>query len=361
MDAKQAELTAGVPMELSFPVNAPVHYDTAELFIEENDGLAEDNSYALCKRNTGTHRVLLVSASPLYLESALNALGNCEVTVLPLPIETEMSGYDLYIFDNIPMAQYPEDGSVLLFGMPGILPDGLSSGYTIAEETPLNMVKRQDSDFYADLTLEETVVSIYTELVGDDSWESVFTCGDASVFMTKAAAGGLRFSVISFDPRDSNLPMQSDFVLLMRNVVENSVPALLRDTDYTVGETVTLTVSPKMLQLYAELPDGSVKQLSASGAVSGGVCSMPVNEVGIYTAVMTTEDGGEYVDFFVHLSPEESAAQIGGGGSLSLELAGTAGEEPAEEEALTEIGVWAAVLLLLLILTEWGYYSRDSY
>ncbi|MBQ9994762.1 MAG: BatA and WFA domain-containing protein [Clostridia bacterium] len=353
VDARTVMLTAGIPAEVSFDAENLIHYDTAEVFIEENDGLAEDNSYALCRRNTGIHRVLLVSASPLYLESALNALGNCEVTVVPTTISTELSGYDLTICDNTLIDRYPDSGSVLLFGLHA-LPPGLTFGEIVAEETPLTIVRGHDSDFYDGLSLGDTVVSAYAGLIGDASWEPLLTCGDTPVLMTKEFAGGLRFSAASFDLHDSNLPMQSGFVTLIRNLVDLSVPAILRDTDWSVGETVTLTVLPEALQMYAELPDGTVRQFDTD-ALS---CTLPVNGPGIHTAVMTTADGGEYVDFFVHLPAEESspAAAADDMLSLSVDL-----PEGASDELLSEIAVWVAAVFLILLLIEWGCWYRDTY
>lgn len=353
VDAQTVALTADIPTDVSFTIENLTHYDTAEVFIEEDDGLAEDNSYALCRRNTGIHRILLVSASPLYLESALNALGNCEVTVIPTALGADLAGYDLYIYDNTLMDRYPDHGSVLLFGLYG-LPSGLTLGEITTEETPLTAVSGHESDFYAGFALEDTVVSAYAELIGDASWESLLICGDSSVLMTKEYTGGLRFSAASFDLHDSNLPMQPGFVTLIRNLVELSVPAILRDTDYSVGETVTLTVLPEAEQLYAELPDGSVKQFDTYAAS----CTLPVSEPGLYTAVMTTADGGEYVDFFVHLPPGESSSAADTDAALNLSVDVAA---ETTDELVSEIAVWVAAALLILLLIEWGCWYRDTY
>ncbi|MBO5218984.1 MAG: BatA and WFA domain-containing protein, partial [Clostridia bacterium] len=246
LDARRIELPADTPTEITFRAAALSHYDTAEIFIEEADGLAADNMAALCNKNADTYKILLVSRSPLYLESALSAMGNCEVTALPMPAELAMSGHDLYIFDGIAMNRYPEDGSVLLLGL-GRLPGGLSAGKAVESEAALTA---SDSALTAGLRLHDTVVSAYTELVGDGSWEPVLSCGDTPVLMTKATDGGKRFTVCSFDLHDSNLPMKPDFALLMKNIVDFSVPALLRDRDYTVGDTITFGVSDEAEALF---------------------------------------------------------------------------------------------------------------
>ncbi|MBQ2707925.1 MAG: hypothetical protein IJF67_06635, partial [Clostridia bacterium] len=237
--------------------------------------------------------------------------------------------------------------SVLLLGLGG-LPGGLSAGKAVESEAALTA---SDSALAAGLRLHDTVVSAYTELVGDGSWEPVLSCGDAPVLMTKATDGGRRFTVCSFDLHDSNLPMKPDFALLMKNIVDFSVPALLRDRDYTVGDTVTFGVSDEAEALFVTLPDGTVQPLT----IVGDHAMLRASAVGLHTALMQSADGGDYADFFVGIPPGESARAEGG--SLSLTL-----PEPTESAADAESGIWLwiAALLLLLILAEWGCYYYEQ-
>ena len=110
--------------------------------------------------------------------------------------------------------------------------------------------------------------------------------------------------------------------------MEYSVPALLKDTDHTAGETVELTVIPSAEGIYVELPDDSIRTLSSSGETT----SLTVDEVGIYTAVMKTADGGEYVDFFVHV-PDGEVVSLPGG---ALEIEVSADSDIEAEDAIAE-------------------------
>lgn len=352
VDAQIIDCTADTETEIAFTAEDTTSYDTAEIFIETSDALAADNSYAICRKSDKTYGVTLVSASPLYLESALEALGNCEVSVAGSIDEATLSGQDLYIFDGITPEEYPTDGSVLLFGSEN-LPDGLSIAGSSTTATALSMSNKLQSDLYEGLSFEKTVVSNYASLSGNTVWETLLFCDEDAVFATKKLDSGLSFSVMSFDLHDSNLPMQTDFVVLVRNLVEYSVPGLLKDTDHTAGETVTLTVMPSAEQIYVEMPDESIKALSTAGET----CSVVAEDVGIYTAVMTTTDGGEYVDFFVHV-PEGEVVSVSGG-TLEIELSENSGVEA--EEAIAEMWFWIAALMLLILLTEWGWYYHEQY
>ena len=351
-DAQRVECAANLPVQVSFFADNVTAYDTAEIFVETADGLLTDNSYAICRQIQRTYQVMLVSKSPLYLESALKALGNCSVTVAASPEEAAMEGFDLYIFDGLYPEEYPTDGSVLLFGNRQ-LPDGLSAGTLVEDAAALTTDSDKTSDLYEDLALKDTVVTNYTPLKGNSLWKALFYCGDSPVLTTRQMGNGLQFTVVSFDLHDSNLPMQTDFVIFMRNLVEYSAPALLKETDHVAGSTVTLTVLASAQQLYVELPDNSIKAMSTAA----NTCSIPARDVGIYTAVMTTAEGGEYVDFFIHIPYGESASVTIS--DLSVDLSVTAGGEI--EDAISEIWFWLALGMLVIVLAEWGWYYHEQY
>lgn len=352
VDAKIVDCETDTAVEIVFTAEDVSSFDTAELFIETSDALAADNSYALCRKNDRSYGVTLVSASPLYLESALKALGNCEVTVASSLEEATLSGQDLYIFDGITPEEYPTDGSVLVFGTEN-LPEGLRADESVTDTITLSMNNKLQSELFAGLSLNETVVSRFAPLSGNTFWNTLLYCEDDAVLATRKLSTGQHFSVVSFDIHDSNLPMQTDFVVLIRNLVEYSVPALLKDTDHTAGENIELTVMPAAEGIYVELPDESIRTLSSAGDTT----SFTAEDVGIYTAVMQTADGGEYVDFFVHI-PDGEVVSLPGG-ALEIEVSADSGIEA--EDAIAETWFWIAAFMLLVLLIEWGWYYREQY
>ena len=352
VSAQVVDCPMDTAVEVVFTAEKVSRFDTAEVFVEASDALAADNTYAVCQRNVPPYKVTLVSASPLYLRSALESLDNCRVTVANSLKNAKLSGQDLYIFDGITPDKYPTDGSVLVFGT-NRLPDGLREGEDHETAAPLTMSNKVLTAIYDGLSLEGTVVGHYTALTSNALWNSVLFCEDYTVFATRKMDNNLHFSVISFDLHDSNLPMQTDFLVLMRNIVEYSVPAFLKDTDHTVGETVELTVMPTAKGVYVELPDGSVRTLSTAGDTT----SLTVDEVGLYTAVMKTKDGGEYVDFFVHIPAGEVVSDV----VDRLEITTSSTTDVPAEEAISEIWFWVAAAMLVILLVEWGWYYREQY
>ncbi len=356
--AQFVDLEKDVATQVEFTISNQLKYDTLEIFTKEEDGLSEDNSYSLCRKTARTYGVLLASASPFYIESVLNALGNCKVTTVSDVAATELAGYDLYIFDGIAPAEYPEDGSIILMGTDN-LPDGVYAGEVAESGASLEAVVDASEDIYkeiyAGISLSEAVVSKYSKLSCSGRWETVLECDGEPVCVTRELDGGRKFTVMSFDLHNSNLPLLIDYILFMRNLVEYSVPSLIKSTDYAIGESVKLTVMPAAKELYVELPDEHVNQLS----MDEDTIRLIPNQLGIYTVVMATAEGGEYADFFVHIPNGETSCR-------NMEKVeahiGVSDKEQAEvDEAYVELWYYLAAVLLVLLLVEWGCYYYEQY
>lgn len=355
--AQYIDLQSNIPKEVEFTINSEMKYDSLEVFTKVEDGLSADNSYSVCKKRTKSYNVYLASKSPLYLDSVLNALGNCKVTTVGQVEPSKLNGYDLYIFDGIVPEQYPEDGSVILVGTER-LPEGVYVSETVDAKTELHISTKASEEVYEDIidgiSLNEAVVSKYSKLNHNLRWSTVLECDGAPVCVTKNLEDGKKFTVLSFDLHNSNLPLLVDYILLVRNLVEYSVPALVKGDDYAIGEKVKLTVMPYAKELYIELPDGQVRQLSTTE----DVVTISPTELGVYTAVITTDESGEYADFFVHIPNGETGLVE----PMNIEANIQVVEDASiEDEAFAELWYYLAIILLILLLVEWGCYYYEQY
>ncbi|MBR3836985.1 MAG: BatA and WFA domain-containing protein [Clostridia bacterium] len=353
LDAKSLELAADTPGTLEFSAPQQGHYETAEVYFELDDALALDNSYALCQTRERTWRVALHSEAPLYLKSALEALGTCETTVFKACSEESLTGFDLYIFDGIFPDAYPEDGSVLQFGVEK-MPDGLTAAGRYSQEGTLTATTDGEHPILQGFLPDDTAVTHFAPLQGKAGWKTLLYCGADGVLASKEGAYGIVTTVVSFDLHDSNLPLRQGFLKLIQNIVTHSVPSLLGSTDQIAGTTVRLTLPVGAKSLYVEKPDGSIQKFPPTGT------SVPVelDQIGVYAAVLETESGGEYTHFFAHVSREEERCapidellEVDRGFAVS-------GDNPEATRSLWRL---AAVLLLLFILTEWGWYYYEEH
>ena len=115
-----------------------------------------------------------------------------------------------------------------------------------------------------------------------------------------------------------------------------------------------LTVMPYAKELYIELPDGQVRQLSTTE----DVVTISPTELGVYTAVITTDESGEYADFFVHIPNGETGIVE----PMNIEANIQVVEDASiEDEAFAELWYYLAIILLILLLVEWGCYYYEQY
>lgn len=374
IDGKLEKATvASCPMdtvtEITFTTKPLGTNYTAEVFIEESDGLATDNSYCLCSESIRKCNVLLLSRHPFYLTGALNALGNCQVTAISSPEEIPAGNYDLYLFDGIYPTNYPTAGAIVQFGTDK-LPEGISLGEPLNPEGALTLAPELISSassasisadaqseahtLLTDLTLKNTVVSKHTPLSGDSRWESILECNGESVCLTTKTVSGKPHTVLSFDLHNSNWPLQQDFVIFMHNLIDYCVPPFIEKADFAIGERITLNSLPAAEALYVKYPDGKIETISTVSNVGG----ITAEDLGIHTAFMTMGVGGESADFFVHIPESEMIPEE----NTIIEWSCPTGSAlTAPEEAFSEMWFWLAALLLVLVLLEWGVYYYEQY
>lgn len=351
VDAKNVTCQRDVATEVVFQRQDVKTFDTAEIYVEPKDALAPDNRFAVCRQNRAKYEVLLASSSPLYLESVLTALGNCQVTTVSSLEGVTLTGKDLYVFDGIFPEKYPENGAVMVFGTEH-LPEGLTRGIFYEGHERLTVNKELESVLLEGLSMRQAVVKDYVGLLGNRDWTYLLYCGSVPVMASSLRENGSQFTVFSFDLHNSNLPLLADFPMMMDNLLEYSIPEMVAKTDYTAGEAVTVSVLPGTEELYLQQPDGTVKALYASKEQS----VLHPAEVGVYTVVMKGQESSLYADFFVHIP--EGEAQPRTEGEINIALV----TEPQEEKEMAISGIWlyfaAAFLLILLIEWEWYYYEQ---
>lgn len=349
-------INEGEEQSFDVTVNDISEFEYATATANAKDGLAIDNTYSVCSKDTVKKNVLLISKSALYIKYALYSLGNCNVTHFMSLYGVELSGYDLYIFDHFYPETYPTDGSVFQMGT-FVLPDGVSLKYTSEASAYLRINSSYSHKLHNGLQPKLASVKNYGVLFADSSWASVLTCNTNPVLVTKKLDSGHHFSLLSFDLHDSNFPLMTDFPIFIRNMVYYSVPGMLENHDFSRGAgSVLINVLPYCESITVASPQKEITELSPEGAV---VSFLP-HDVGIYTVKQKVGDESKLVRFFVHISESESGGRMGGSITVHRSSEPPITDEPAQK-AILNVGAYAAALLLILLLAEWGVYYHDKY
>ena len=357
VSAKRVECKADTEGQVEFVLENAEFYEVAQIYVDVEDGFEEDNTYAYCAPDTKSYKALIVSASPLYIENAFKALGNLDITVIDEIVEDELlSGYDLYVFDMITPEVYPDDGAVIVFGTEN-LPGGITCGIYYDLAYRLKKSDKSVNEIISDLSFSGAVVKGYGTLIGSSDWEYLLYCNDSPVLATGKQKNGMRMAVFSFDLHNSNLPLQKEYLTLMKNLVDHSLPTMLEKSDYSVGEKTQLTILPGTEKMFLRYPDTSLYEIKTTE----GFFEITLDKIGVHTALMyTDEENGEYMDFFVHIPFDEVKDLEGEEINIAFDPDKET-EKTKEEEAVSGIWFWFALGMLLLVLVEWGWYYSEQY
>lgn len=388
-DAQLVDCTDSAATDVTFEETDLESFSQAELRLESEDAIDSDNSYYFCPDTDSEKNILLVSESPLFLETALEAVGDYNVSTTSsldaIPVagaesdssdttessETsgELTGYDLYIFDGILPDSLPDDGAVWIVN-PDSAPQG--SGLSIGSSTAgagLTAVANNNSGTYTQITsnldVSDVVVSDFMGLSSYSGYETILSCDGEPVLLAKETDDYQKIVVLSFDLHDSNLPLMSAFPVLVYNLTQYSLPSILDERDYTVGDAVALTALPGSISMQVDDESGTATTLALS---SEGSLFTPA-QAGLYTVQQITESNSTLSTaedaFFVHMSASESniypqGSSLGLGTASADETTDASGWFSRLFSGQIKIWPYLVMLLLLTMLAEWGLYYREE-
>lgn len=324
------------------------------------DGLAEDNEYQLICATQGAVRVLLVSPTPFFLSSALSAFPQVDLETAASPDEIEAQGYDLYVYEGCLPENLPQDGALWLIDPPAAAAAALT-GATLGEElrgVGISPVESQEPRVLAlqrDLSLQAAAVARFREVTWTGGLTPVLACGEMPVLLAGSAPSGCALILVPFDLQDSNLPLLADFIILIRNLLEDSVPPMLDTQDVSCGEPLQPQTLPLCQKLYVQLPDLSIRTLEAGAAFTPEI-------PGSYTLMQELPGGREKIwEVYAHIPRDEGLVnQPQEGGELFIVRDAGMGREAPQAQFYNPLSLLAGMVLVLLIV-EWGMYHREKY
>lgn len=371
-DAQLVDLLTDTPVTVEF-ANLGIHrYETARLYLEAEDAIAEDNEFYLTGGVEPVYEVLLVSEESAFLEAVLQAFDQLRLTVVSsldeLDLEPEYlengsvietipgSGYDLYVYDEFMPEELPKDGAVWMF-YPEDVPEGAQfklGGYVDAS-TYLEPAPDSGTAVYQTLTgqvsVEDVFIKEYVEISSALGYEGVYLCDGVPVIYA-GETDSVRTVLFAFDLQDSNMALRVAFPELVYNMVKYSLYPVLEKTLYEAGDTVTLKKG------------NGVAMVSVTGREAGTPVQhfvrlpgeFTAGTPGLYTVTQTMVDGSTTESrYFVQLSPAES--DITSPGGALPKIMGQVEEVSYEKE----ITWWIAAALLVLFVMEWGLQYREQF
>jgi hypothetical protein len=367
--------------------------DYYKITINTNDALARDNSAFSFLSGDRTKKVLLVTEGNVFLEKALQ-LSHAEVTKMQAggsgPLTPPSSAVDLIVLDSVKAEaiagtawrELLEQKPVWYIHTPAAPAQGTelnapAAEYHITDHPVTQYIRLQDTHI-AKLQQTESV-----------AWgQAIVSIGPLPLVYAGFDKGQPRL-LFTFDLHQSDLPLRSEFPVLVQNAVEWLGSRQAMSLGRAVaGAHIDIPVSGKTVSAEWQPIETIGKTVSAVPAekTEGGVLSSQTvpNRPGLYQFVEREGAGsgsGSLADRKTYLEvtadPKETTAapqgelvfaKQGVGGpdpSRASSNAAAAGEEQDgssadSSQSLYSLVRWAALLVTILMLVEWGVYRRGT-
>jgi hypothetical protein len=312
------------------------------------DHLPLDNVAYTVSPGTGARRVLLISEGNRFFEQALRSTPGVR-TFLGSPATGVPPGsYDVIILDGWLPTTLPSSDLLI------VNPPASSSLFSVGEVVePVTGIRVQRGDPRMTFVDFSTVNLLRLRQVSA-AWAQPLIESDAGALLLAGETEGRQIAILTFDVRDSDLPLQIAFPILIASLLESFTPQdTLPQTAYRVGDIVPLRPPPDATALRVALPNGETRDLPLNASPTFAETTQP----GFYAAEVTRAGGAiDRLVFAVNLfSPEESA--IAPRASITLgQTEIVPGSEP--ELGQQEYWHWLALLALAVLVIEWAAYHR---
>jgi hypothetical protein len=317
---------------------------------------SDDKAWAVFNPPQTGRTLFLSQKGNLYVEQLLAALPGLNPFRAPIDQPLPTDPFDLYIYDGQLSETLPEKELLLfnpppndLFTVGGVFTPTITSTLTLAENNPLlNFV-----DF-------SNVHILRAREVEAPAWATTLISVDGKPLVFTGTLNRRRIAVFTFDLRDSDLPLQIAYPILMSNLISWLTPSTVISESgeaFHPGDTVTIRPAVGEQAVGIVAPDGTVFSAPATEA---GVLFGQTDQLGVYgVGTASIQEGFKPVGYFaVNLfDPLESRIQTAG--SLTVGKAQVAAAV-REQTGQREFWPYVAAAALLVLLIEWWVYHRGS-
>lgn len=389
-----------------FQIDKLNDYESVRIEIESpDDGLATDNARTLYATAEKRVKILVVSKhvvmmktpegdeiadqnASTFLVMAMRTIGYSLSNKTDIKNDLSkvnnggaIEGYDLYIFDGVMPDVLPDDGAVWFIDPPADPP--AETGLRLEGLEPLEAQVGKPFYFIPDVesktdaykTLVKNIggqngqrklavgkfqpIGIEPDLDGDANYqyESIFVCegnGINETVMLAGKVGTVRVVCLSMDLHKSNLVVNIDFPLLLQNMMAYSLPSVVGQRSYEVGQTVKFN-APVGSETINFMYEGAVLN-----SLSANDTEFTLDKIGNYAieVVYANEDiENAYYMLPTSVPADESDIVVSAESIVPLEVITTTTPEPDP----IEIWPYIAMALLALAIIEWGVYYRDEF
>lgn len=354
-DSQRLTIPAGESRSVTWDLAPDTAVIAATLSGQSDDALPVDDRAWTVPAGDVQTEALLVTEGNLFLEQLFRVLPGITAVTAPPDSDLITEPFDLVVFDGVALPDELPAGDMLIVNpQPGANGGLLGVTGTFSDTVAVRLADSPLLTF-----VDWRTVSIREAQAVDAPWADVLVAAEGGPLVLAGERDGQRIAVLTFDLRQSDLPLQIAFPILMANIMGWLSPGRVFDAPEGLqpGQAVTIAsdtggLTPTAVSVVK--PDGS----SWRAAVGESVPVFTETDApGLYMVFLET--GGEARpagSFAVNLfSPLESA--IGPRDTVQIGLSET---PQSTEEAIgqRELWPWLAVIALVILVAEWWIYFR---
>ena len=313
----------------------------------------DDTAFAVYQTSSA-RRVLLVSKGNLFLEQLLASLPGIQpFRALPGKdgaLQIPNDPFDLTILDGIIPTPLPAGN--LMFVNPSS--NALFQVGAPFKEMKNARVRENSQTRFVDWS---NVHILQAKTIQLPAWAEPLITVDAGPLVFSGAVEGRRVAVVTFDLRESDLPLQVAYPILFSNLINELVPPGAFDAAQAVhpGESLSIAPQPGVEQVIVTSPSNLVYTLKPG---ANGYIFTETGELGYYGVNFISKSTRAAEYFAVNLfDPAESNIRVRP--AIQIGRAAVSSAEP-QKVGQFELWPWLAGLALLLLLIEWQMFHRRS-
>lgn len=360
----------GEPVEFELSAQIP-QYACLQLRIADTDALGEDNIVILYdEAKSQARKVLVVSdlQDRVYIKNAISGAGKATVELMETKkYDTDtVKGYGLYVFNGFTPKTLPKNAAVWLID--AVDGSGKDSGVTFRDyEEPRDTegegsyfspsytkgTSVQEKLFMKDILGRDIAVRKYAKYGIPRSFTTMMSVDGDALISAGLNENNNRQVVFAFRIGDSSFGMTEDFLILVRNLMNYLFPAVIEDTAYKCGDTMTVNVVPGCESIVVNSPSGKSTTLDTLG---NDYCNVQLTETGTYTIIVKLAGSEDTSLCSFACVPEEESRSEGGG---ALFLSGE--REYKYSDGFYDDLLAFFILMAVLLLADWGVYCYEQY
>ena len=335
------------------------NYQKANVVIINEDALILDNSNIIYNlSNEEKPNILLVSEKPFYLQAMINAIGNYSLTIENPSSYVKNQEYDLFIFDSFTPDVLPENGSVWLINSDQNIDQTgfLVQDERVAEPNVAISYNEDENPLYNQITKDikgnQIAIYKYKKYSLYKDFTTIFNYNSVPLLFVGSTENNLREVVFAFDLHDTDLPLLYDFAPLIRNLLNYSLPSVVEDQNYVVGNNLQINIFNNYESVRILTPSNNISYLTLTSDIE----YVPLYEVGTYEVKVVTKSETKDYYVFVSFDKEEGYINIKEE-NLIFALSSVIKKNTSIIDQLMPIIIIGAIFFIL----DWVVYAHEQY